>query len=87
MEHGVPAAPRVQGLRPKMTNLPFIADMAPESFKARGERFAKAWALYANSLYAGFTSPTGRNLGHDVAMDKAARRANVEAGKSRRLSV
>lgn len=70
-----------------MTDLPFTAEMAPDNFKARGERFAKEWARVANSLYAGFTNPKARNLPHDIAMDKAARRANVEAGNCRRLSV
>ena len=70
-----------------MTDLPFTSEMAPDSFKARGERFAKEWARYSNSLYAGMTNPKGRNLSHEDAMVKAARRANVEAGRGRRLSV
>ena len=64
----------------------FTAEMAPEAFKARGEKLARAWARYANSLYAGFTSPTGRALSHDVAMEKAARRATAEAGRARRCA-
>ena len=70
-----------------MVDLPFAPEMAPDSFKARGERFAKGWTQYANSLYAGFTNPNGRNLPHDIAMDKAARRATAEACRGRRLSV
>ena len=79
--------PAETGKDPIMTELPFTADMAPDSFKARGERFAKEWARYSNSLYAGMTTPTGRNLWHDEAMVKAVRRANVEACRGRRMSV
>lgn len=70
-----------------MTELPFTAEMAPDGFKARGERFAKEWARYANSSYAGLTSSKGRNLPHDVAMEKAGRKATAEAGRGRRMSV
>lgn len=66
---------------------PFTAEMAPDSFKARGERFTKEWARFANGSYAGLTNPKGRNLSHGVAMEKAAIKATSVSCRGRRLSV